>query len=44
MPGRAVQNRVDQGKITWTYGYYRYSAFGNTRTKDLVIYYNPDKR
>ena len=33
---------MDQGKITWTYGYYRYRVFGETRTKDLIIYYNPD--
>jgi outer membrane protein assembly factor BamE (lipoprotein component of BamABCDE complex) len=40
--GEPFRTGVDQGKITWTYGYYRYSAFGNTRTKDLVIYYNTD--
>jgi outer membrane protein assembly factor BamE (lipoprotein component of BamABCDE complex) len=32
----------DSGKLTWTYGYYKYSAFGSTRTKDLVIYFNKD--
>jgi len=42
MLGEPFRTGVDQGKITWTYGYYRYSAFGNTRTKDLVIYYNAD--
>jgi outer membrane protein assembly factor BamE (lipoprotein component of BamABCDE complex) len=40
--GEPFRTGVDQGKITWTYGCYRYSAFGDTRTKDLVIYYNPD--
>lgn len=33
----------DSGKLTWTYGYYKYTLFGSTRTKDLVIYFNPDK-
>lgn len=32
----------DSGKLTWTYGYYKYSVFGSTRTKDLVIYFNKD--
>jgi len=42
MLGEPFRTGVDQGRITWTYGYYRYSAFGQTRTKDLVIYYNAD--
>ena len=33
---------VDSGKITWTYGYYKYHMFGSTHTKDLVIYFNKD--
>jgi hypothetical protein len=28
---------VDAGDPTWTYGYYRYSLFGESVTKDLVI-------
>ncbi len=28
---------IEDGKPTWTYGKYHYSAFGETRTKDLVI-------
>jgi hypothetical protein len=40
--GEPFRTGVDQGKITWTYGYYRYRVFGETCTKDLIIYYNPD--
>lgn len=28
---------LEDGKPTWTYGYYRYSAFKPARTEDLVI-------
>jgi hypothetical protein len=34
----------DSGKLTWTYGYYKYSLFGSTRTKDLVFYFNSSGR
>ena len=40
--GDPFRTGVDQGKITWTYGYYRYRVFGETCTKDLIIYYNPN--
>ena len=30
----------DSGKLTWTYGYYKYNLNGSTRTKDLTIYFN----
>jgi hypothetical protein len=30
----------DSGKLTWTYGYYKYNLFGSTRTKDLIFYFN----
>ena len=32
----------DSGKLTWTYGYYKYNLNGTTRTKDLTIYFNKD--
>jgi hypothetical protein len=32
----------DSGKLTWTYGYYKYNLNGSTRTKDLTIYFNKD--
>ena len=28
---------IEDGQRTWTYGRYRYQAFGETSTKDLVI-------
>ena len=40
--GEPFRLGVDSGKITWTYGYYKYSLFGSTRTKDLVLYFNKD--
>ncbi|MCD6308468.1 MAG: outer membrane protein assembly factor BamE [Candidatus Latescibacteria bacterium] len=33
---------VDNGKKTWTYGYYRYSLFGETVTRDLVVTFRDD--
>jgi len=33
----------DSGKLTWTYGYYKYNLIGSTRTKDLSIYFNKDE-
>jgi hypothetical protein len=27
----------EDGLETWTYGHYRYSAFGQSRTRDLVL-------
>ena len=40
--GEPFRMGVDAGKITWTYGYYRYSLFGSSVTKDLVIYFDPN--
>jgi outer membrane protein assembly factor BamE (lipoprotein component of BamABCDE complex) len=31
---------IEDGDRTWTYAIYRYSAFSETRTKDLVIRFN----
>jgi hypothetical protein len=28
---------IDDGKKTWTYAHYRYSAFSNSKTRDLVL-------
>ena len=33
----------DSGRLTWTYGYYKYRLVGSTSTKDLVIYFNKDE-
>lgn len=40
--GEPFRTGVDSGMLTWSYGFYRYSLFGETRTKDLVIYFNKD--
>lgn len=29
---------------TWTYGYYRYSLFGNSQFKELKLYWTPNSR
>ena len=31
---------IEDGQSTWTYGHYRRSLFGQTRTRDLVIRFN----
>jgi outer membrane protein assembly factor BamE (lipoprotein component of BamABCDE complex) len=41
--GEPFRVGVDSGKLTWTYGYYKYRLVGSTRTKDLVIYFNKDE-
>jgi hypothetical protein len=40
--GEPFRLGVDSGKITWTYGYYKYHLIGSTHTKDLVIYFSKD--
>jgi len=40
--GDPFRTGIDDGLLTWTYGYYRYSLCGQTKTKDLVIYFNKD--
>ena len=40
--GEPFRVGVDSGSLTWTYGYYRYRLFGETRTKDLVLEFNKD--
>ena len=38
--GEPFRTGVDSGEPTWTYAYYKYRIFGDTRTKDLVIYFD----
>ena len=38
--GEPFRAGTDDGRLTWSYGYYKYSLFGQTKTKDLVIYFN----
>jgi len=40
--GEPFRVGVESGLTTWTYGYYKYRLGGETRTKDLVIYFNKD--
>jgi outer membrane protein assembly factor BamE (lipoprotein component of BamABCDE complex) len=40
--GEPFRTGVDSGLLTWSYGYYHYNMFGDTNTKDLVIYFNKD--
>jgi len=40
--GEPFRVGVESGMTTWTYGYYRYRVGGQTRTKDLVLYFKPD--
>lgn len=37
MFGQPWRVGLEDGKLRWTYGSYHYSAFGETRTKDLVV-------
>ena len=37
MFGRPWRVGIEDGKLTWTYGSYHYSAFSEARTKDLVV-------
>ena len=38
--GTPWRTGMEDGMKTWTYGYYQYRAFRQTRTKDLVIRFN----
>ncbi|MFH1216144.1 MAG: outer membrane protein assembly factor BamE [Pseudomonadota bacterium] len=32
---------IENGEKTWTYGKYRYAAFSESSTRDLVVRFNP---
>lgn len=42
MFGEPWRTGVEDGKRTWTYGKYRWSAFGDAETTDLVVRFNQD--
>lgn len=42
MLGEPWRTGMENGKKTWTYGYYKYRLIGQTDTKDLVITFNDD--
>lgn len=35
---------LESGKTTWTYGHYRYRAFGDDQTSDLVVRFDNNNR
>jgi len=37
MFGEPWRTGIEDGRKTWTYGRYRYSAFGPAQTRDLVV-------
>lgn len=44
MFGEPWRTGIEDGKRTWTYGKYRWSAFGEAETTDLVVRFNKDGR
>ncbi|MBE01743.1 outer membrane protein assembly factor BamE [Marinobacter lutaoensis] len=42
MFGEPWRTGVEDGQRTWTYGRYRWSAFGEAQTTDLVVRFNDD--
>lgn len=42
MFGDPWRTGVEDGKRTWTFGKYRWSAFGEAETTDLVVRFNDD--
>lgn len=42
MFGEPWRTGIEDGKRTWTYGKYRWSAFGDAETTDLVVRFNQD--
>lgn len=40
--GEPFRVGIDAGDPTWTYGYYKYSLFGESVTKDLVIRFDAE--
>lgn len=42
MFGEPWRTGLEDGKRTWTYGTYRWSAFSDAETTDLVVRFNED--
>ena len=42
MFGEPWRTGIEDGKRAWTYGKYRWSAFGDDETTDLVVRFNND--
>ena len=43
MFGKPWRTGIEDGFVTWTYGKYKYSAFSQTQTKDLVVRFDNSK-
>jgi outer membrane protein assembly factor BamE (lipoprotein component of BamABCDE complex) len=41
--GKPWRTGIEDGFETWTYGKYKYSAFGQAQTKDLVVRFDNNK-
>lgn len=44
MFGNPWRTGSESGQQTWTYGHYRYSAFSDAQTSDLVVRFNEQGR
>ena len=40
--GEPWRTGLEDGRKTWTYGYYKYRLLGETTTRDLVIRFDPN--
>ena len=40
--GAPWRTGIEDGRSTWTYGFYRYSLFAPAKTRDLVIRFDAD--
>ena len=40
--GTPWRTGIEDGRETWTYGYYKYSLFSDAKTRDLVLRFNAD--
>jgi len=38
--GNPWRTGLEDGRTTWTYGYYKYKMFGRARSRDLVVRFN----
>lgn len=43
MFGKPWRTGIEDGLVTWTYGKYKYSAFSQAQTKDLVVRFDNSK-
>jgi len=42
--GEPWRTGVEDGRETWTYGYYKYSAFTDAKTRDLVVRFDKNNK